>query len=288
MKLMSLFLFISAICNINLFAQVYVDKVINYKFGSNIECGRDSNYFPNNIFGSPSRIANIDAPESKQEDILCLGFDGEIILSLNEGYIIDGLGTDFKVFENVFLNPITKKFYIEPAVVSVSQNGIDFIEFPYNSDTYEGCAGLMPTIGSKNPFDEDSLNGDKFDLANVGLKWAKYIKIKDITNTLKNNPNHPNYDFTLSGFDLDAIAIRNFSFSTSVENNDLVSSDYFKFIDKILILNDLCNIKVFNTIGELLVNKEINSLDLSTINDKFVIIVVEKDGILSYIKYVNE
>ena len=46
-------------------------------------------------------------------------------------------------------------------------------------------------------------------MATIGIDSVRYIKIKDITEQILNNPDHSNYDPTLSGFDLDAVAIIN-------------------------------------------------------------------------------
>ena len=82
-----------------------------------------------------------------------------------------------------------------------------FHEFPFDSLTLKGCAGITPTNGALGFHTYDSTNGDSFDLATISLSSAKYIKITDISEFVLNDKNHPFYDATISGFDLDAIVV---------------------------------------------------------------------------------
>ena len=136
-------------------------------------------------------------------------------------------------------------FYIETAVVSVSADGVNFVTFPFGfdlalaeatkignryfftPDLFLGLAGVRPTFASFenaiNPVDPSVSGGDFFDLADVGLSEARFVKIVDTgrprtpTETLDSNGNpiddtgNGGYD-PLSrkfGFDLDAIAAIN-------------------------------------------------------------------------------
>lgn len=184
----------------------FIDTVYFFKAGTGQNIGQSPDFFPKNIYGPPSAKATSSIPESSPEEILSLGMGGEIIVGFRNGYLIDGDGVDFIVFENAFINPINKKIFAEPAVISVSEDGVNYLEFPFDSTNLVGCAGVTPTNGAANPFDINQSGGDGFDLAQVGLKKAKYIKIKDISQMIKDNPNHPFYDPTISGFDLDAVA----------------------------------------------------------------------------------
>ncbi len=184
----------------------FIDTLYSFKPGVGQNYGQSKEFFPKNIFGPPSSKATKDIPASAQSDVCSLGLDGEIVVGFTNHLITNGYGYDFTIFENAFLNPITGKIFCEPAVVSVSQDGITYYSFPFDSASLVGCAGTMYTNGGENPFDPMKSGGNSFDLQDLGLEYAKYIKIKDITNIVKNNLNHYYYDATLSGFDLDAVA----------------------------------------------------------------------------------
>ena len=193
--------------------QVYIDTVYSVKWGKTQNFGRSAEFFPKNIFGPPSRVASKLTPEASEEELASLGRDGEIIVGAKNHVIVDKPGVDFIVFENVFATTQAEvKVFVEPAIVSVSQNGVDFVEFPYDPKTLEGLAGLTWTNGSENPFDYTVSGGDGFDLAKIGIDSVKYIKIKDISKIASTMPKDHKYyspEVMISGFDLDAIAIIN-------------------------------------------------------------------------------
>lgn len=207
MKYNIIFLILITYCNLLIAQQPrFIDTVFKFIPGNGQNNGQQPEFFPKNIFGPPSNRASQSIPESSPNEILSLGLDGEIIVGFKNAYLIDGPGVDFIIFENAFINPINKKIFAEPAIVSVSEDGINYYTFPFDSVTLEGCAGTKPTNGSANPFDITQSGGNGFDLANLGLKKVKYIKIKDISRIILENQNHPYYDPTISGFDLDAVA----------------------------------------------------------------------------------
>jgi len=80
-------------------------------------------------------------PASSPYDVVELGFGGEIIVGCKNYYIVDKEGPDFIIFENVFMYG-NGKIFAEPGVVSVSRDGIEFVEFPFNPLTLEGLAGI--------------------------------------------------------------------------------------------------------------------------------------------------
>ena len=68
-----------------------------------------------------------------------------------------------------------------------------------------GCAGVNPVLANRtngvDPTDPALAGGDAFDLADVGLARARYVRIRDSGV----NP----YEGTTGGFDLDALAVVN-------------------------------------------------------------------------------
>lgn len=156
--------------------------------------GYGSAHMPGIIYG---------APVATYTDVVSLGGGGEITIELG-GYIIaDGDGADFTVFENA------RAGWTEPGFVSVSEDGEDYVGFPCDAGLgYAGCAGLTETTYSNNETDyvDPSVSGgDAYDLADVGLQTAKFIRIVDANDC--DNPLVCVPDKV--GFDLDAVVIVN-------------------------------------------------------------------------------
>lgn len=266
------------------YAGMYIDTVLYIKPGLRQSSGQSSDYFPVNIFGPPSSTAGYQVPASAPADLCSIGVGGEIVVGFKNGEIIDGEGIDFKIFENAFLMYDENRIFAEPAKIAVSQDGINFIEFPYDSITLAGCAGKTPTIGNADPFDAQG-GGDGFDLAQIGLSSAKYIKITDISLVVTHDKSHKYYsaDFLISGFDLDAAAAVNFKFDSSYtdltsnsEYNVLISKSNMQIVPR---NNFIYNIKIFNLSG-----KQLNSLndlngtsniDISHLNTGMYIVSIE-------------
>lgn len=195
------FLFLSA----QNFHQQGIDTVFQFIPGSGQNFGQSPPYFPQNIYGLPDPNATYTTPSASQDQICSLGLNGEIIVGFKNYILVDGPGIDFTVFENPFYSPYVEKIFAEPGLVSVSKDGITFYPFPCDTLTLNGCAGKTPTNGNQNPFDPFQSGGDTFDLATIGIDSIRYIRIQDWTWYLLQHPEHPFYDPTLSGFDLDAV-----------------------------------------------------------------------------------
>ncbi len=180
------------------------DEVISFKPGKGQNIGQSSEYFPKNVFGLPDASARYELAAVSPDQICSLGFGGEIILGFKSKILRDLPGKDFSVFENAFFAEDFHKIFIEPAIVSVSKDGITFVDFPYDPLTFVGCAGLIPTNGDKNPTNPLESGGDGFDLADIAMDSVRYIKITDIASLLLNRK-HPLFDAVATGFDLDAI-----------------------------------------------------------------------------------
>lgn len=218
------YFFLIIIFSLNSFSyQSFIDTVYYYKIGT-LEFQDSVNaYYPNNIFGKPSERASKDIPESSPEEILSIGIGGEIIVGFKDYIIKDGEGIDFIIFENAFINPINQGIFAEPAKVSVSFDGINYTDFPFDSTSLIGLAGITPTNGKVDVSKYPACGGDGFDLATIGLDKIKYIKIKDVSEiifTLSEDSKYYNPKELVSGFDLDAVAGLNLDLISGIDDND--------------------------------------------------------------------
>ena len=235
----------------NLFSQdcITINHVFSFTPGEGQNLGQGEEFYPANIFGIPSRIASENVAEASESEVLSLGFGGEIIVGNTDNLIIDGEGADFTIFENVFKNPVNGRLFKEPAIISVSKDGQNYTEFPYEFSSLEGCAGTHPTYGNADYCDSEVSGGDSFDLADIGLDSIRYIKIKDITDQVNANQNHKYFDFSLSGFDLDALVIHSYiaNVMSSVESDN---SDFYTLSSSIVISHIASNsIQIYNING---------------------------------------
>lgn len=188
------------------FVHSTIDTVISFTPGEGQNHGQSPEFFPENIFGPPDTSARTKKQAQSENEVCSIGLGGEIVVGFRDFVIADGPGPDFTIYENAFINPVTGKIFAEPAAVAVSMNGAVWVEFPWDSASLEGCAGITPTNGDKDPFNPAESGGNSFDLADVGIPQARLIRIRDITQMLLYNPGHEYYDPILSGFDLDAVA----------------------------------------------------------------------------------
>jgi hypothetical protein len=170
-------------------------------------------------------------------DAFSLGLEGEIVLVFTDNVIVDGPGDDLSVFENPFfttgLFEIIDDLFSEAATVSVSQDGSNWSSFACANEVgdhpfYPGCAGVYPALANGETDDRhpsvpteippiesfigqakpnvvvpDGSGGDSFDLADVGLAWARYVRIEAADHVV--GPFGPDN----AGFDLDAVAAIN-------------------------------------------------------------------------------
>lgn len=268
------------------YQQSTIDTVYHVKWGYGQNQGQSPEYFPANIFGKPDSNANRNIPTSSPYEICSIGLDGEIIVGFKNFLIFDGPGPDFTIFENAFINPVTNKVFAEPAEISVSYDGVHFYSFPFDSLNLKGCAGITPTNGAQDCFNPEVSGGDKFDLAEIGIQQAKYIKIRDVTNLILSNSNHPYYDPILSGFDLDAVVGLNL-----LSEHTFISTEHFKdnpeiktAINLIAVSNakKSSRILILDVLGRII--KDVNfSYNTEVFIDVrgFVLILVFEDGIIN-------
>ena len=145
-------------------------------------------------------------------DVVTLGYKGEIVLGVEPNAIVDGPGVDLLVFENAFLTNGDPNE--ELAEVSVSDDGTTWKTFPCslgNGPLYGTCAGWHAVYSAPgngiSPIDPATAGGDGFDLKDVGLASARFVRIRDMGQVAC--PSNPGMKPTTVGFDLDAIAVVN-------------------------------------------------------------------------------
>lgn len=140
-------------------------------------------------------------------DVVSLGVGGSIVVSFAPNAIVDGPGPDFVVFENAFFVGGNKNnVYAEPGEVSVSDDGTTWSTYPCTATAgnppYGQCAGVHPVFSPPYaPTDYPNCGGDAFDLADLGVTHARYVRIVDHSGETCTPPQDN------SGFDLDAIVI---------------------------------------------------------------------------------
>lgn len=178
-------------------ATTMISCVESFTPGPGAGYGQDR--FPEIIYGPPHGAGD----HGGSTDVLSLGEGGAIVIGFGGNAVVDGDGADFIVFENAFL--AGGKPFKELAQVSVSEDGAAWTEFPCKQDAlpYDGCAGWHPVYSSPNnnvsPTDPVAAGGDVFDLATIGVKKARFIRIVDLQTIAGKDGT--------TGFDLDAVAV---------------------------------------------------------------------------------
>ena len=168
----------------------FASGIVSYSPGDEAGFGQDG--LPDIVLGAPLGAGE----NSGSLDVLSLGQNGSIVLSFDME-IMDGVGPDIIVFENVFIG------WAETGFVSASLDGEVWHAWPCEPslapDPLSGCAGVSPSLSHPDncidATDPVVAGGDSFDLADIGLNSAKFIKIQD------SGAN------TSGGFDLDAVSI---------------------------------------------------------------------------------
>lgn len=180
----------------------YATEVVSFEPGDGAGFGAQG--FPDIVLGPPTGRG----PMSGSLDVLSLGAGGEIILGFGDEVIVNGDGPDFIVFENAFwAGGDPEAVFAELGEVSVSEDGETWHIFPceYEAEDpppYDGCAGWSPTLAFDPeeilPLDPALTGGDAFDLADIGVERARYVRIRDVWG----HGEEPS-----RGFDLDAVGI---------------------------------------------------------------------------------
>lgn len=178
----------------------FATSVTSYEFGGGQTFGQD--HFPAAVLGPPSGGGCC----AGSLDVTSLGDGGYAVLEFDRNVIVDEPGADFLVFENPFQSSesAAESTYAELGTVSVSQDGETWFDYPCTADAYPygECAGWHPVLANPKTNDVDPLSpeaagGDAFDLGDVGLEWARYVRVSD----------RPEAEGGVGTFDLDAAAI---------------------------------------------------------------------------------
>jgi hypothetical protein len=172
----------------------FADAVISFVPGDGSGHGADA--LPDVVTGPPSG----NAAGNPSLDVLSLGNGGAIVLEFVDYVLVDGEGADLTVFENPM------EAWKETGFVAVSADGEVWSEFPCDpiDEALAGCAGTALVFagpGAADPTDPTVSGGDVYDLADLGLAEARFVRITDTgANT---------YSGATGGFDLDALVVVN-------------------------------------------------------------------------------
>jgi hypothetical protein len=178
----------------------YASEVVSFELGAS--GGYGMNKLPGVVLGPPKG----GGTSAGSLDVLSLGIGGEIVLGFGEREISDGPGPDLIVFENAFwANGDPDAAFTEPGEVAVSADGESWIPFACDPDAAideSGCAGLHPVLqydaAKMRELDPDQTGGDAFDLADIDVTAARYVRIRDMDG---------DGEGTSAGFDLDAVGL---------------------------------------------------------------------------------
>ncbi|MDP2315655.1 MAG: cell surface protein [Pseudomonadota bacterium] len=173
----------------------FVDRVVSYSPGAAAGFGQDR--LPDIVYGSPAAPGD----GGGSVDVLTLGQEGEIVIAFDDIALVDGEGPDLLVFENPFSG------WYETGYVAASEDGETWFEWPCDptdaAGLYPGCAGVAIVYANAtngvDATDPAAAGGDAFDLADVGLARARYVRVRD--------SGANGYAGTSGGFDLDAMAV---------------------------------------------------------------------------------
>lgn len=178
----------------------WLDRVRAFEPGTS--AGFGAGELPAIVLGIPEGAGTMQG----SVDVVSLGNGGRIVVSFDDNAVVDGEGDDLVVFENPFYGG--SLLFTELAFVEVSSDGKNWVQFPFDAQTGEGLAGREPVLASSSngldPLDESS-GGDRFDLADVGLDFVRYLRLTDAGDQIDDPGNH-SFAGTKGGFDLDAAA----------------------------------------------------------------------------------
>lgn len=168
------------------FPSPFAIEVLEYRLGEGSGYGEGD--LPEVVLGAPQGRGD----QAGSLDVLSLGRGGEITLRLGQT-AYDNPGPDILIFENPFSG------WEEAGIVEASADGETWYAWP--CDPY--CAGYKPVFagfeGEDCATDPERAGGDAFDLAEISLASARFVRVRDAgTNDYAGNT---------GGFDLDAVSV---------------------------------------------------------------------------------
>ena len=177
----------------------FATVVVQASYGPGQSYGQD--FMPEIVLGPPDGGGCCTG----SLDVVSLGNGGSIVLGFDGNGIVDGPGIDLVVFENAF--DAGGGTFAEAATVSVSDDGQTWHAFPCEATEapWGGCAGVTPVyltasdVAADGSFDPATAGGDGFDLADLGVERARWVKITD----------RADIEGFEGVFDLDAVGIVN-------------------------------------------------------------------------------
>ncbi len=149
-----------------------------------------------------------------------------IILRWSGRRVLNGIGTDFTVFENPFDNSTCNSGtrFMDQLIISVSIDGNEWVNFPHdytaadetvysdNPAHWIGFGGVTPVLYHEednpvDPFDPAAAGGDHFDLDDLPattlgeqIKSGGFVYIKLTPAALLENPDTPGVNFVHDDF----------------------------------------------------------------------------------------
>lgn len=186
----------------------FVTSVVSFVPGDCAGFGATS--MPDVLFGPPWGAGD----RQGGLDVVSLGVGGVVTVGFAPRALVDGPGPDFIVFENAFwVGGDPAQPFAEPGEVSVSDDGATWKTWPCaaTAPPYGACSGWKPVYSNPSngisPFDPEKAGGEAYDLADVGLARARYVRVRDVAS--QTCPADPSKKTNTLGYDLDAIAIVN-------------------------------------------------------------------------------
>lgn len=178
----------------------FVTRVVSFTPGEGAGFGADA--MPGVVMGPPVGAGDLRGGT----DVVSLGAGGTVVVGFDVD-IVDGEGDDFTVFENPFQVPgAPLRYWEELGEVAVSEDGVRWVAFrcdPQGARPHTGCAGWNPVYSAPATgycaTDGRVSGGDGFDLRTVGLRRARYVRVRDLGTQGRTDP--------ATGFDLDAVAV---------------------------------------------------------------------------------
>lgn len=190
----------------------FADRVVEFRSGfTDPATGFGFLNLPGILLGPPGD----SLPTLGSLSVASLGRGGQITLEFTDNVIVDGPGPDLILFENGFFVggiPTSPEQEYRVAAdlgrVQVSADGVTFFEFPFSRDALLmaggsslpstlllqliGLSGITPTFTGNWTIPDDlrvwdpagvggvsGAGGDAFDLADVGLTEARFVRIID-------------------------------------------------------------------------------------------------------------